>query len=138
MRPVPAIPPPGLSSNAQNGPSAALREAHGGIGVGEMGIGPLNALVARRRTLQAPFQPVGLADPFCEIGLHSGELLPAADDGAGVQLAAFVHRRRHTRHEAENGRMSSTVVPRQNGEDYLWITLSLLLSSLKNKPLLCC
>ncbi len=96
--PVPAIPPPSLSADAQNSPSAALREAHGGIGVGEMGIGPLDALMARRRALQAAFQTVGLSDPFREVGLHGRELLPAADEGTGVQLAAFVQGNGHHRH----------------------------------------
>lgn len=31
-----------------------------------------------------------LADPVREVGLHGRELLPAADDGPGVQLAALV------------------------------------------------
>jgi len=70
--------------------SAALWEAQGGIGVSEMGIGPLDPLMARRRALQPAFQAVGLSDPFREGGLHGGELLPAADEGPGVQLAALV------------------------------------------------
>ena len=54
--------------------------------------------MARRRALQPAFQPVGFSDPFREVGLHGGELLPAADDGAGVQLAAFVQGDGHHRH----------------------------------------
>ena len=54
--------------------------------------------MARLRALQAAFQPVGLSDPFREVGLHSGELLSAADNGASVQLAAFVQGNGHHRH----------------------------------------
>lgn len=54
------------------------------------GIGTLNPLMARRRALQAAFQPMSFTDPFREVALHGRELFAAADDRAGVQLAAFV------------------------------------------------
>lgn len=41
---------------------------------------------------------MGLAYPFREVGLHGRELFPAADDGAGVQLAALVEGDGHHRH----------------------------------------
>lgn len=87
-----------LTAYAQNGPLAALWEAHSGIRVADVGIGPLDPLMARRRALQAAFQPMGLADPFREVGLHGRELFPAADDGAGVQLATLVEGNGHHRH----------------------------------------
>lgn len=54
--------------------------------------------MARRRALQAALQAVSLSDPFREVGLHGGELFAAADEGAGVQLAAFVQGDGHHRH----------------------------------------
>ena len=41
---------------------------------------------------------MGLSYPFREVGLHGGELLPAADDGASVKLTAFVQGNGHYRH----------------------------------------
>lgn len=54
--------------------------------------------MTRRRALQAAFQPMRLAHPVREVGLHGRELFPAADDGAGVQLAALVEGNGHHRH----------------------------------------
>ncbi|CAM3531054.1 hypothetical protein PANO111632_20865 [Paracoccus nototheniae] len=54
--------------------------------------------MARRRALQAAFETMGLPDPFRKVGLHGRELFAAADEGAGVQLAAFVEGDGHHRH----------------------------------------
>ena len=50
------------------------------------------------RALQAAFQPVLQADLLGEVGLHGGELLAVADEGAGVELAVLVERDGHDGH----------------------------------------
>lgn len=63
-----------------------------------MGVDPLDPLMAGLGTFQSALKAVRLPYDLGEVGLHGRELLTAADQGAGVQLAVVIQRDGHHRH----------------------------------------
>lgn len=87
-----------LPAQAKESPSAALRERHSGFGVHDVGVDPLDALMGGLGALDAAYEAMILAHRLGEVGLHGGELLAVADQGAGVELALLIEGDGHDGH----------------------------------------